>query len=161
MYHYVPMTEEAARIVAAWTYPQPYHFYNMAGTDEDVAELLNGEYFCVRAGSDQIVGFICSGHSARVPGGYEAAIYHDADCLDVGLGLRPDLTGKGLGGDYVKQAVRFLGRQLGKSKFQLAVAAFNERAVKTYEKVGFHRGEVIHSRVSDVQVPFIVMRYAE
>ncbi|MEF3309978.1 GNAT family N-acetyltransferase [Paenibacillus sp. GYB004] len=161
MYRYVPMTEETARIVNAWTYPQPYDLYNMGGEDEGIAELLNGEYYSVREANDQIAGFICSGHSARIPGAYEAGIYNDPDCLDVGLGLRPDLTGKGLGSDYVKQAVEFLGKELGKSKFRLAVAAFNERAIRTYEKVGFRRGEQVHSPVSGVQVPFVVMRLTE
>jgi RimJ/RimL family protein N-acetyltransferase len=161
MYRYARMTEEAARIVNAWTYPQPYDFYNMGGEDEGIAELLNGEYYSVREANDQIAGFICSGHSARIPGAYEAGIYNDPGYLDVGLGLRPDLTGKGLGSDYVKQAVEFLGKELGKSKFRLAVAAFNERAIRTYEKVGFLRGEQVHSPVSGVQVPFVVMRLTE
>ena len=39
----------------------------------------------------QLIGFCCFGPDARVTG-----FAYDEDSLDIGAGLRPDLTGRGL-----------------------------------------------------------------
>ncbi|WP_274366258.1 GNAT family N-acetyltransferase [Paenibacillus thermotolerans] len=158
MLKFVPMTETIAGEISQWTYPHPYDLYSMDGSKECISELMNGDYFFVEDDCNQIIGFVCCGSSARVPGGYEAGIYKDDDVLDIGLGLRPEVTGKGLGSDFVYHAVQFIGTYFGKSKIQLVVAAFNERAIKAYRKAGFTLGELFHSRVSGKQVPFVVMR---
>ena len=57
--------------------------------------------------------------------------------VEIGLGLRPDLTGRGLGLQF------FLGRCLvreatfGDERVVLNVAAFNERAITVYRRAGF------------------------
>ncbi|WP_127579428.1 GNAT family N-acetyltransferase [Paenibacillus koleovorans] len=158
MYHFVPMTESVAKTISSWTYPPPYDLYTMDGSEECIQEFMNGEYFYVEDEGFQLVGFVCSGCSARVPGGYEIGVYDNEDLLDIGLGLRPDLTGQGLGGGFLMQAVSFLGSYFGKSNFRLVVAASNERAIKAYGKAGFVPGEGFYSSVSDVQIPFVVMR---
>jgi ribosomal-protein-alanine N-acetyltransferase len=59
------------------------------------------------------------------------------DAVEVGLGLRPDLTGGGLGLNYVEAGLTF-GRSLfGPTNFKLKVAAFNRRAIRVYERAGF------------------------
>ena len=56
---------------------------------------------------------------------------------EIGLGLRPDLTGRGLGECFVRACLRFASAALGAQSYTLAVAAFNRRAITVYERAGF------------------------
>lgn len=158
MYSFFSMTEGIARIISSWTYPEPYNLYDMDGSEECISELMNGDYFYVKDRINDLIGFVCNGNSARVPGGYEIGIYNNPDILDIGLGLHPELTGKGLGSEFLAQTVQFMSSRFAKTKFQLVVAAFNSRAMKAYEKVGFHQEEFFQSSVTERQIPFVVMR---
>jgi len=57
----------------------------------------------------------------------------------VGFGLRPDLTGKGLGASFVKAGIEYglYNFSYSKDHIMLAVAKFNKRAIKLYKKIGF------------------------
>ncbi|XEC92521.1 GNAT family N-acetyltransferase [Paenibacillus tarimensis] len=153
------MNEKDAKIISTWMYPQPYNIYDMDGSEECINELMNGDYFCAKDNKEQIIAFMCSGKSARVPGGNEIGIYNNPEIIDIGLGLRPDLTGRGLGSHFLKEAISFISKRNNKSEFQLVVAAFNERAIRAYEKAGFQRKELFHSKVADFNIPFLAMRY--
>ena len=50
---------------------------------------------------------------------------------------RPDLTGRGLGQGFVEAGVEYAASALGATRFALAVAAFNRRAITVYERAGF------------------------
>src|SRR5262249_56383287 len=55
---------------------------------------------------------------------------------EIGLGLRPDLTGRGLGESFLRTCLRFASAALGARSYTLAVAAFNRRAITVYERAG-------------------------
>ena len=65
--------------------------------------------------------------------------------MDVELGMRPDLTGRGLGAEFVLAVLRFSKDDYSPPTFRLTVAAFNLRAVRMYERVGFDGGGVRRS----------------
>ena len=56
---------------------------------------------------------------------------------EIGLGLRPDLTGRGLGESFLRACLHFASAALGAQSCTLAVAAFNRRAITVYERAGF------------------------
>ena len=106
----------------------------------------------------ELVGFFCFGAGGRVPGGERAGVYAE-DAVDVGLGLRPDLTGRGLGGAFVAAGLAH-GRAVltpPPTRFRLSVAAFNERAIRVYERAGFRAGPRFTSPVGGVEVAFVLM----
>ena len=117
------MTADDAEAIAAWHYPGPYAFYDWDQDPGDLAELLDpGEwgrrYFAADAGGELAGFFVFKPHE---------------DGIDIGLGLRPDLTGQGLGARFLEAGLRF-GRA---ERYTLAVAAFNRRAIVVYERAGF------------------------
>ena len=61
----------------------------------------------------------------------------NGDVLDYGLGLRPDLVGRGLGLDFFRAGLEFARERYRPRLIRLHVAAFNERAIKVYERAGF------------------------
>jgi [ribosomal protein S18]-alanine N-acetyltransferase len=80
-----------------------------------------------------------------------------ADVADVGLGLRPDLTGQGLGAAFLEAGLRFAATRFGTERFTLAVAAFNRRAITVYERAGFTETERYRHRTNGADHDFVAM----
>ena len=123
-----PMTQAEAEDIATWAYAEPYSFYDPRSDDDDLAELLDPElrgdaYFSAHDENGELIGFFQFERAGEV--------------VDVGLGLRPDLTGHGLGLAYVHSGLDFARERFAPRKFTLSVAAFNERAITVYERAGF------------------------
>jgi RimJ/RimL family protein N-acetyltransferase len=114
-----PMQPKDFAELATWRYDPPHDFYN-----GDVEPVLNPErFFCARDNAGKIFGFLY--------------FEQKDDALEYGLGLRPDLTGRGLGLDFFRAGLEF-GRELYRPALvRLYVAAFNERAISVYERAGF------------------------
>ena len=127
-----PMTAADARIVAAWRYPGQYSFYNADADADDLAELLNPAEWGLRYfAADEVPPLALAGFRVDKLMGRSA---------ELGLGLRPYLTGRGHGESFVGACLRFAAT-LGALDFTLAVAAFNQRAITVYERAGFRQVE--------------------
>lgn len=136
-FRFAPIAEVEARAVVGWRYTGPFAIYNCP-TDEAEATVRTmldpgTQYYAAHDATGTLAGFCCFGAEARVPGGD----YADDTALDVGLGLRPDLAGRGLGPAFVDAIVSFAQRQFHQRRFRLTVAAWNRRAIRAYEKAGF------------------------
>ena len=131
-----PMDETAARAVLAWRYAEPYSFYNPdpAELDRDVATLLAplNRYYALTDETGALVAYFCYGAEARVAGGD-----YREDALDVGGGLRPDMTGRGLGSVFIRAALDFARREFAPRALRATVAAFNVRACAACARAGF------------------------
>lgn len=124
------MRQEDAQQIACWHYPSPYNFYDWDQDPDDLAELLDPQswqesYYAVLNEENDLAGFFVfkpdpSGHT-----------------VEVGLGLRPDLTGKGLGRAFVNAGLLFGQEHFSVEMWSLSVATFNTRAIRLYEQVGF------------------------
>ncbi|HEY6835958.1 MAG TPA: GNAT family N-acetyltransferase [Gaiellaceae bacterium] len=126
--------------MATWRYPPPYDFY-----DGDLEPVYNPErYFEALDEDGELVGFYY--FEPKPPD------------LDYGLGLRPDLTGRGLGLDFFLAGLAFARERYRPQRVFLHVAEFNARAVRVYERAGFR---VVSSHVRSFErfgeVPFLTM----
>lgn len=139
-FRFEPMSERHARAVAGWHYDPPYDFYDWEADPADLAELLDpvqwqDRYFAVLGDLGDLVGFF-------------ACFRREGNVIEVGLGLRPDLTGRGLGLPFLLAGLEFARRRYAPARFRLAVAAFNRRAIRVYERAGFRRGERYQHRTN-------------
>ena len=127
----VPMTAAYAGEMAFWRYEGECSFYNRNGR----TDYPEGEAFACLDREGKLIGHFHFGADARIPT-VEANVY-EGDHLDLGLGLRPELCGKGLGEEFVRLGMEFGRKQFSARSFRLSVACFNKRAVKVYERCGF------------------------
>jgi ribosomal-protein-alanine N-acetyltransferase len=71
--------------------------------------------------------------------------------------MRPDLTGRGLGREFLTAGLDFARRRFAPTTFRLAVAAFNQRAIRLYEKVGFQAVATFVSPTRNGEASFLLM----
>jgi len=129
------MNRSYATLIVSWRYEHPYDIYGYTDDErkkaiEDLANEENGFYAVLHDG--ELVAFRSFGEDGRVNGGD-----YDEHHLDTGGGLRPDLTGKGLGSKVIMEGLRFGNRKFGTKRFRVTIADFNGRAKKACEKIGF------------------------
>ncbi len=150
-----PMREEQARLLVAWRYEGMDARYNMSPEDYD--EVMSGAYYAVTDDHDDLIGFFSFGPPAQVPGGHIAGAYAEENALDVGLGLRPDLTGRGMGKDFLKAGCAFAQRQFAPAVLRLSVITINRRAIRLYENAGFQVGPRFLSATPSGDTEFLLM----
>jgi RimJ/RimL family protein N-acetyltransferase len=130
------LNEAEAREIASWRYEEPYSFYNLDDSivEEYVAYLLDPRfaYHAVYEG-DLLVGFCCFGQDAQVPGGD----YSLPDTLDIGVGMRPELTGQGRGSAFLATILDYARRYYDASQFRATIATFNQRSQRLFAQAGF------------------------
>lgn len=122
-----PLTPEQGEAMAAWAYPGPWAVYDVTGP-VDPAE----GFWAVVDEDGEVVGFACFGVEARVPG-----LEQRPGVLDVGVGMRPDLTGHGRGREFAT-AVLDHGREVtGARRLRAVVQDWNARSRALLRGLGF------------------------
>jgi [ribosomal protein S18]-alanine N-acetyltransferase len=150
-YLYQVMSQEQAEEIAfQWHYDGEYSFYDMESDREDLAEFINQEtrgnsVFSVFNDNELIGFFSVSKVDERV--------------YDIGLGMRPDLTGKGIGFKFLKSGIEFLESEYKPKRITLSVATFNQRAIKVYKKMGFNEQNTFMQTTNGSEFEFIKMEY--
>ena len=158
--------EYANEIINNWHYDGIYSFYDMTADEEDLKVFTDRGYwkdtiFAVLNENNELVGW--------------SSFYLENEIVWLSLGLKPGLTGIGLGEEFVSECVNFAKSHYKPNKqivkFDVALfnqsaikdlgagfGPFNQRAIKVYERVGFSEfGRVIkHTRKGRVE--FIQMK---
>ena len=147
------VTNEHVQKFLAWRYPPPYDVYNLDAepSSAEIAYSLDPQYqyHVMLDDAGAVLAFCSFGADGRVPGGD----YSD-DALDIGMGLRPDLTGQGRGIDYVQRVIGFALDMYAPNALRVTIAAFNQRAQTVWKKAGFV--EVSRFGRARDQMPFII-----
>jgi [ribosomal protein S18]-alanine N-acetyltransferase len=146
------MTEEYAKQILTWKYEAPYDLYNNEESSESLNELLENPYYVVLNTDETLIGFFCIGSAAQVPFGNTVGAYTE-DISDIGIGMNPTLTGKGFGAEFFSFILSYILETYKVNSLRLSVAAFNQRAIHLYTKLGFVK-EMEFSRGS---IEFITM----
>ncbi|MDT3493519.1 GNAT family N-acetyltransferase [Bacillus toyonensis] len=149
------LTVEEANEINTWTYEEPYNLYNFSGEVEVIEELLDGTYYGCCDANGGLVGYFCFGENAQVPGGRDANLYGREEVIDIGLGIKPALTGKGMGKTFFQAGIAFAAKEFNSKVFRLSVATFNTRAITLYKNIGFQQGPIFLSRGRE----FMLMEY--
>jgi len=123
----VPLSEEHARSIADWRYEFPYEWYDTAADPRRVELFANpARREGLRAVIDdegELIGFF--------------NFVREGDEVRVGLGIRPDLTGRGLGAQFIQAGLGYASEEWRPRRFRLWVAWWNERALRAYRRAGF------------------------
>lgn len=154
------MDEASAQAIAGWCYEPPYDVYNLQ-PDEDVEETVaylvdpQNAFFAIRGQvgdleKETLLAFCSFGTDAQVSGGD-----YSQDALDIGLGVRPDLTGQGHGLTFVAAVLDFARRRFNPAAFRVTIAEFNERARRVWQKAGFQPTQTFR-REYDSR-PFVIL----
>jgi len=148
----LPMTPQAAQSISGWRYPPPYDCYSFVPSDRLTNELLAGEYFAAYH-KKECIGYYCFGTAARIPVRGENP--YGKPALDVGLGLKPSLCGRGNGLAFLREGLSFAQKTFGPlTSFRLTVMEENLRAKTVYERAGF---QIVCRIYHCSGVPFLVM----
>ena len=152
------ITSADARAISSWRYSGPYSVYN--GNPASVESLLEPRYFYHSVHDDHgdLVGYFCYGEDARVSAGKRLGLYEIEPALDLGLGMRPDLTGHGLGEEFVQAGLHFAREKYSPPAFRLTVATFNRRAISVYERSGFVPIETFGATKLNGEMEWLLMR---
>lgn len=138
----------ALMIANEWKYEGVYSFYDMTEDLEDhegfIDESLRNknDHYQATVGNE-LAGFFC--------------VVQEASSIEIGLGLKPDLCGKGAGKDFVEQITAFIQTNYRCDKLVMNVAVFNQRAIKVYRSCGFKDVKVIKQRSNGGVYEFLVM----
>jgi ribosomal-protein-alanine N-acetyltransferase len=142
------MSQAEAETIADWTYEAPYAFYDWRADENDLAELLapglrGDRYFSAHDEAGELIGFF--------------NFLREGDVVGIGLGLRPDVTGRGLGLSYLEEGLAFGRARYAPRRFKLSVATFNVRAISVYERAGFVATRSFMHETNGGTHPFIEM----
>jgi ribosomal-protein-alanine N-acetyltransferase len=131
LWRIVPLTEEHGRQICTWSYPPPYHIYNWPIWEHMVKEDLQfanpalriEQFAAVINEQEQLCGF--------------AQFFPIVGVTRLGLGLRPDLVGQGLGSKLAALLVQEAKRRTPDHVIDLEVLTWNVRAQRSYRESGF------------------------
>lgn len=134
-----PTTEEEKILITEWKYEGEYSVYNAEPYEEQkkkgfgFANPQNHFYsFC---DEKKLIGFI--------------NLYEEKTEVFFGIGVKPEECGKGYGSQMTETACKISRRLFPGKPLYLEVRTWNQRAVRCYEKAGFHIvGEPIRQTTS-------------
>ena len=140
--------QEAEEIANDWKYDNIYSFYDMTADKEDFLEFIDSS----KPGNKCFSCYL----------GNELFAYYSIDIIEeseaeLGLGLKPDFTGKGHGINFVNSVINHATSMYGICSFTLSVALFNERAIKVYKKAGFVEDGVFIQKTNGGDYEFLKM----
>lgn len=131
---FTPLSRSEAQEILLWRYPPPYDFYNPPLLTAGIIENLIAPEWQFHSITTEtgLIGYASFGPDGQLPGGD-----YQAEALDLGLGLRPDLTGAGFGFDFVSAIRDFAYERFAPEALRVTVAGFNNRALRIYDRLGF------------------------
>ena len=144
------MSENEAKQICEWEYDEEYSVYNYSGWEDckeeewaiTIKESREREFFSAFDEEDNLIGYI------------RLSIANDL--VMIGIGLEPDMCGKGLGREVVELGLLKSNEIYNGKKVILMVKEFNERAKKCYIKSGF---KLVNNNFTVAGEKYLTMEY--
>lgn len=153
---YRPADEKSAREFVQWKYESPYDVYNCPPEDVEKAIQYNidpvNNLYSMFNQNEELIGYCSYGRDAQVPGGD-----YSEEALDIGMMIKPELTGQGMGAAYAEEVIRNGVNKYEPKKLRVTIAAFNKRAMRTWEKNGFQQAQSFKRNNSEDGMEFVIM----
>ena len=154
-----PITADDVRHILTWRYEPPYHIYDMGRDPADPVQLAEAvDYFLqpqyhfqavLRLPTAELAAFCSFGPDGQVAGGD-----YSATAVDIGLGVHPQNTGRGLGRMFAGAAIDFAQKTFTPPRLRVTIAEFNRRAQRVWERHNFVPVQRFRSNYG--QRPFII-----
>jgi len=143
-----PMVEsDRAALEAVLADPTVVEWWDTRGPENSAEELIAGEsgWFAWAIEAD-----------GELAGSIQATEENDPDYHHAGIDIfmSAPFQGRGLGADAVRTVARWLFEERGHHRLTIDPAAANDRAIRTYEKVGFKPVGVMRQYERGVQRTF-------
>ncbi len=129
-FQFRPMRLSDALAASHWRYPGAYAIYDL-----DLAELV---FYAIFRAPLRALGVYPL--AVAIPGDPFISVFsliRRGSDVELGVGMRPDLMGQGLGLEMMLQGMDYARQRLHPATFSLEVATFNRRAIAVYERAGF------------------------
>ena len=121
------LTEDDLADIEGWRYEGAWSVYDSDGRlDPELG------YWAVEGDDGRLAGFGCLGEDARVPG-----LACAEGVVDVGVGMRPDLVGRGSGVRFASAFLDFAAGRVTAHRFRVVVKDWNGRSLRLVERLGF------------------------
>ena len=147
------MIEEYAIDICNWNYDGGYSVYNMPSFDE--AKKKNYSI----ANPSRYSEYLCYGINKELVA-YIKLNFKENNEIYVGIGLKPNVTGKGLGKHILNFALEYIKQNYASYTPMLEVRSWNTRAIKCYTAVGFKPVKTImQTDKNGVECEFVIMKY--
>ncbi len=145
-----PLTSMDTADIATWQYDGPWRIYDSSAHGQITGE--SGYEAVADSDTGALVGFICIGEEARVPG-----LAAESGIVDVGAGMRPDLVGTRIGTEFGATVLRHLAALAGEDRLRAVVQSWNERSLRLCARLGF-RAVGAHTCIQDgKEVSYVVL----
>lgn len=148
--HFKSLRWSDARAISRWRYDGIYAFY-----DQGILPMLSMALFQLPLRLMGLEAFVVfDGANERI--GVFTFIQRGGS-IEIGLAMRPDLTGRGSGLSFVEAGLAFARDRYAPTRFTLDVATFNKRAQRVYERAGFRPLETFTRRFKGGPCEFLAM----
>lgn len=124
-----PLTEPHKQAICQWQYENEYAVYNLPPY-EAMQKARSG--FANPERADNYLGWSKDGELIAYTNFSEKT-----DGIYLGIGVRPDLCGKGCGQKIIRSAAKIAQERYKNKPICLEVRTWNQRAIRCYEHAGF------------------------
>ena len=141
-FQFHPLTRTEATSLISWRYDRPLDIYNIEVEPDGLQNTVDfffepaNSYFAISSDLHEFTAFCCFGADGQVPGGD-----YSLNALDIGLGIRPELTGQGLGARIARATIGYARQSNSPQRLRVTIAAFNKRALKVWQNLLFVPGQ--------------------
>ncbi|GAA0770016.1 GNAT family N-acetyltransferase [Clostridium subterminale] len=146
------VSEEHAKEISSWEYPEEYSIYNLPSWDTMIKEKYS---LCDSIKRKRFIGFI---NKKKELVGF-VNLLDKGESVFFGIGVKPNYCNKGIGKAIINMALIESEKRFPNKPILLEVRTWNKRAISCYKSQGF---EIIETKNQKTKIgfgEFYVMKY--